>query len=219
MGSNIARNFARHGYTVALHNRSVAKTDALLAEHGSDGSFVRSETIEEFLAALQRPRRVLIMVKAGDATDAVINELADAMEPGDIIIDGGNALYTDTMRREKAMEYLRWDWHRRNLDPREEPILIAGDFNCSLRNPEFVHEKTVRGLLKEGWISLTQEMPWPQGATVRENRMAKYPPADFDHILLSLGWIKSLGRNAKDVCVYRDKDVPSDHFPLGMKVK
>lgn len=103
MGSNIARNFARHGYTVALHNRSVAKTDALLAEHGSDGSFVRSETIEEFLAALQRPRRVLIMVKAGDATDAVINELADAMEPGDIIIDGGNALYTDTMRREKAM--------------------------------------------------------------------------------------------------------------------
>jgi len=103
MGSNIARNFARHGYTVALHNRSVAKTDALLAEHGSDGSFVRAESIEEFLAALERPRRVLIMVKAGDATDAVINELADAMEPGDIIIDGGNALYTDTMRREKAM--------------------------------------------------------------------------------------------------------------------
>ena len=103
MGSNIARNFARHGYTVALHNRSIAKTDALLAEHGSDGNFVRSETIEEFLAALQRPRRVLIMVKAGEATDAVINELADAMEPGDIIIDGGNALYTDTIRREKAM--------------------------------------------------------------------------------------------------------------------
>ena len=103
MGSNIARNFARHGYTVALHNRSIAKTDALLAEHGGDGDFVRSETIAEFLAALQRPRRVLIMVKAGEATDAVINELADAMEPGDIIIDGGNALYTDTIRREKAM--------------------------------------------------------------------------------------------------------------------
>lgn len=103
MGSNIARNFARHGYTVALHNRSVAKTDALLDQHGSEGKFVRSETVEEFLAALERPRRVLIMVKAGDPTDAVINELADAMEPGDIIIDGGNALYTDTIRREKAM--------------------------------------------------------------------------------------------------------------------
>ena len=103
MGSNIARNFARHGYTVALHNRSVAKTDALLAQHGGDGNFVRTETIGEFLAALERPRRVLIMVKAGEATDAVINELADAMEAGDIIIDGGNALYTDTIRREKAM--------------------------------------------------------------------------------------------------------------------
>jgi 6-phosphogluconate dehydrogenase len=103
MGSNIARNFARHGYTVALHNRSIGRTDALLAEHGGEGNFVRSESIEEFLAALERPRRVLIMVKAGEATDAVINELADAMEPGDIIIDGGNALYTDTIRREKAM--------------------------------------------------------------------------------------------------------------------
>ena len=77
MGSNIARNFAHHGYTVALHNRSIAKTDALLAEHGSEGKFVRSETIGEFLAALEKPRRVLIMVKAGDPTDAVINELAD----------------------------------------------------------------------------------------------------------------------------------------------
>src|SRR6516165_5548028 len=103
MGSNIARNFAHHGYTVALHNRSIAKTDALLKEHGSEGKFVRSETIAEFLDALEKPRRVLIMVKAGDPTDAVINELADAMEEGDIIIDGGNALYTDTIRRERAM--------------------------------------------------------------------------------------------------------------------
>ena len=103
MGSNIARNFARHGYTVALHNRSIAKTDALLAEHGSEGNFIRSETIAEFLDALEKPRRVLIMVKAGDPPAAVINELAAAMEEGDIIIDGGNALYTDTIRREKAI--------------------------------------------------------------------------------------------------------------------
>lgn len=103
MGSNIARNFARHGHTVALHNRSVAKTDALIAEHGGDGDFVRTETVEEFVAALQKPRRVLIMVKAGEATDAVIEELAAAMETGDIIIDGGNALYTDTIRREASL--------------------------------------------------------------------------------------------------------------------
>src|SRR4029078_3337296 len=103
MGANSARTFAHHGYTVALHNRSVAKTDALLKDHGSEGKFVRSETIAEFLDALEKPRRVLIMVRAGDPTDAVINELADAMEEGDIIIDGGNALYTDTLRREKTI--------------------------------------------------------------------------------------------------------------------
>ncbi|WP_068276863.1 NADP-dependent phosphogluconate dehydrogenase [Aldersonia kunmingensis] len=103
MGSNIARNFARHGHTVALHNRSIAKTDALLRDHAGDGDFVRTETVEEFVAALQKPRRVLIMVKAGEATDAVIEELAAAMEPGDIIIDGGNALYTDTIRREASL--------------------------------------------------------------------------------------------------------------------
>ncbi len=55
MGSNIARNFAHHGYTVALHNRSVSKTDAVLAEHGSEGKFVRTETMAEFAAALERP--------------------------------------------------------------------------------------------------------------------------------------------------------------------
>ena len=103
MGSNIARNFAHHGYTVALHNRSIAKTDALLDEHGSEGNFIRTETMQEFVDALEKPRRVLIMVKAGDPTDAVIGELADVMEKGDIIIDGGNSLYTDTIRREDAM--------------------------------------------------------------------------------------------------------------------
>lgn len=103
MGSNIARNFARHGYTVALHNRSAAKTDALLNDHGADGNFVGTETIVEFLAALEKPRRVLIMVKAGEPTDAVIEELAAAMDDGDIVIDGGNALYTDTIRRQQAL--------------------------------------------------------------------------------------------------------------------
>jgi 6-phosphogluconate dehydrogenase len=103
MGSNIARNLARHGHTVALHNRSIGRTDKLLAEHGDEGSFIRTETIEEFVAALEKPRRALIMVKAGAPTDAVIEQLAAAMEPGDIIIDGGNSLFTDTIRRERAL--------------------------------------------------------------------------------------------------------------------
>ena len=103
MGSNIARNFARNGHTVAVYNRSPEKTRALIADHGDEGSFVPSETIGDFVASLERPRRALIMVQAGPATDAVIEQLADAMEEGDIIIDGGNSLYTDTIRREKAI--------------------------------------------------------------------------------------------------------------------
>ena len=103
MGSNIARNFASHGHTVAVYNRTPAKTDAFVAEFGETGSFVPAATIKEFVASLERPRRALIMVQAGPATDTVIGQLADAMEPGDIIIDGGNALYTDTIRREAEM--------------------------------------------------------------------------------------------------------------------
>ncbi|RNE49120.1 NADP-dependent phosphogluconate dehydrogenase [Corynebacterium alimapuense] len=103
MGSNLARNFARNGHTVAVYNRSTSRTDALISDFGNDGDFIPASTIEEFIAALERPRRAIIMVQAGPATDAVITQLADAMDPGDIIIDGGNALYTDTIRREAEM--------------------------------------------------------------------------------------------------------------------
>ena len=103
MGSNIARNFARHDYTVAVYNRSTEKTDAFMAEYGKDGDFIPSTTIKEFVASLERPRRALIMVQAGEATNAVIAQLADAMDKGDIIIDGGNSLFTDTIRREADM--------------------------------------------------------------------------------------------------------------------
>ena len=103
MGSNIARNFANHGHTVAVFNRTFAKTEHFMDAFGDSGSFVPSETIEDFVASLERPRRALIMVQAGKATDAVIDQLVDAMDEGDIIIDGGNALYTDTIRREAAV--------------------------------------------------------------------------------------------------------------------
>ncbi|MCS4535055.1 NADP-dependent phosphogluconate dehydrogenase [Corynebacterium sp. HS2168-gen11] len=103
MGSNLARNFAHRGHTVAVYNRSYSKTQDLIANHGSEGTFLPAETIEEFVASLEKPRRAIIMVQAGAATDAVIEQLADAMEEGDIIIDGGNSLYTDTIRREKEI--------------------------------------------------------------------------------------------------------------------
>ncbi|MET9555538.1 NADP-dependent phosphogluconate dehydrogenase [Streptomyces sp. NPDC006645] len=103
MGRNLARNFARNGFAVALHNRTASKTHALVEEFGEEGVFVPAETAEEFVAALERPRRLVIMVKAGDPTDAVIQEFAPLLEEGDVIIDGGNAHFADTRRREKEL--------------------------------------------------------------------------------------------------------------------
>ncbi len=103
MGRNLARNLARHGHTVALHNRTQSRTDSLVAEHGDEGDFVATTSMPQFVQALEKPRRAIIMVKAGDPTDAVIEELAELMEPGDIIIDCGNAHFADTRRREQAL--------------------------------------------------------------------------------------------------------------------
>ncbi|OON73439.1 NADP-dependent phosphogluconate dehydrogenase [Streptomyces tsukubensis] len=103
MGRNLARNFARNGYTVALHNRTAARTHALVEQFGDEGDFIAAESAENFVAALERPRRLVIMVKAGDPTDAVIKEFAPLLEEGDMIIDGGNAHFADTRRREKEL--------------------------------------------------------------------------------------------------------------------
>ena len=103
MGRNLARNLARHGYVVAVHNRSQARTDALLAEFGHEGTFVASSSMAEFVASLARPRTVVVMVNAGAATDAVIDELTGLLEPGDIVVDAGNAHFPDTVRREAAL--------------------------------------------------------------------------------------------------------------------
>jgi 6-phosphogluconate dehydrogenase len=103
MGSNLARNFARHGRTVALYNRTTARTEQLMAAHGTEGSFLPAASVQEFATSLERPRRILIMVKAGPATDATIETLVPHLEPGDILVDGGNAHFEDTRRREAAL--------------------------------------------------------------------------------------------------------------------
>ena len=103
MGRNLARNLARHGYVVAVHNRSVERTRSLVAEHGDEGDFVPAESVEDFVASLVVPRTVIVMVKAGPATDAVIDELVPLLEPGDIVVDAGNAHFPDTVRREAAL--------------------------------------------------------------------------------------------------------------------
>ncbi|MFC4002637.1 NADP-dependent phosphogluconate dehydrogenase [Prauserella oleivorans] len=103
MGRNLARNLARHGHTVALHNRSETRTRELVDRFGSEGDFVPTYSAREFVDALERPRKLVIMVKAGEPTDAVIEEFAPLLEPGDVIVDAGNAHFADTRRREAAL--------------------------------------------------------------------------------------------------------------------
>jgi 6-phosphogluconate dehydrogenase len=103
MGRNLARNLARHGHAVALHNRSAQRTTSLVAEHGGEGTFVPSESMADFVASLKRPRAIIVMVKAGAPTDAVIDELSPLLDSGDIIVDCGNSHFTDTRRREAAL--------------------------------------------------------------------------------------------------------------------
>ena len=104
MGRNLARNFARHGYTVALHNRTASRVTDMVKQFGDEGEFVPAQTAGEFVQALERPRRLVVMVNAGPATDAVIDEFAPLLEAGDMIIDGGNAHFKDTRRREAALK-------------------------------------------------------------------------------------------------------------------
>jgi 6-phosphogluconate dehydrogenase len=99
MGRNIALNIERNGFPIAVFNRTYAKTQEFLADEAKGKNAKGAEKIEDFVKLLERPRRILMMVKAGFATDATIKWITPFLEPGDILIDGGNSLYTDTERR------------------------------------------------------------------------------------------------------------------------
>jgi 6-phosphogluconate dehydrogenase len=103
MGQNLARNVARHGVPVAVHNRTTSRTTALIEQHGDEGEFIPAETLKDFVAAMDRPRRAMIMVQAGRGTDAVLDELVPLLDPGDVVVDGGNAHFIDTRRRAEAI--------------------------------------------------------------------------------------------------------------------
>ncbi|MDR2931397.1 MAG: NADP-dependent phosphogluconate dehydrogenase [Propionibacteriaceae bacterium] len=105
MGSNLARNLAHHGYRTAIFNRTAAKTIEVAATFPEEG-FIVAQTLEDFVAALERPRRMILMVKAGPATDATIDALIPLLEDGDIIVDGGNSFFQDTRRREARLREL-----------------------------------------------------------------------------------------------------------------
>lgn len=104
MGENLALNVERNGFPIAVYNRTRAKTDAFMAERAQGRQVVAAYTPEELVTSLARPRRILIMVKAGAPVDAVIQQLKPMLEPGDVLIDGGNSLYGDTVRRTEELE-------------------------------------------------------------------------------------------------------------------
>lgn len=104
MGQNLALNIADHGFKISVYNRTTSKMEAFVAANPSTpGGLEGHETLEDFIASLKRPRKVIILVQAGWATDKVIEGLLPLMEKGDIIIDGGNAKWDDTIRREKEL--------------------------------------------------------------------------------------------------------------------
>ncbi len=104
IGGGLARNLASHGVHVAVYNRTHARTEEFIAEHGSEGSFTATATIEELASALKRPRAVAILVNAGKPVDDVIDSLAEVLDAGDVIIDGGNSFFQDTRRRADELE-------------------------------------------------------------------------------------------------------------------
>jgi len=99
MGANLARNMAHHAIPVAVHNRTTAKTERFMTEHGTEGPLSGHASIEEWVGALEHPRVAMIMVSAGAAVDAVIDKVAPHLDDGDVVVDGGNSLFSDTQRR------------------------------------------------------------------------------------------------------------------------
>lgn len=102
MGRNLALNIESRGYSVSIFNRSSDKTDEVVAENPGK-NLVPSYTVEEFVDSLEKPRRILLMVKAGEATDKTIASLTPHLDKGDILIDGGNTYYKDTIRRNREL--------------------------------------------------------------------------------------------------------------------
>lgn len=122
MGKNLAMNIESRGYSVSVYNRSREKTDEML-EETKGKNIVGTFTIEEFVQSLEKPRKILLMVKAGAATDATIEQLKPHLEKGDIIIDGGNTYFADTQRRNKELSELGFHFIGTGVSGGEEGAL------------------------------------------------------------------------------------------------
>jgi 6-phosphogluconate dehydrogenase len=137
MGENLVLNMESKGFTVAVYNRTTAVTDKFAQGRAKGKNIVPAQTLQDFVSSLKRPRKAQIMVKAGAPVDAVIEQLVPLLEAGDIIIDGGNSLWTDTQRREKALA---------EKGIRYFGVGVSGGEEGALKGPSIMP-----GGSKEGW--------------------------------------------------------------------
>jgi 6-phosphogluconate dehydrogenase len=125
MGQSLARNIARHGFPIAVHNRTTAKVSAFLDAYGDEGDIVGVGEIGDFVAALARPRSVIVMVDAGAPVDEVIAALAPHLAPGDLVVDGGNSDFRDTARRVEEVAALGFGYLGCGISGGEEGALLG----------------------------------------------------------------------------------------------
>ena len=123
MGENLALNVERNGFPVAVYNRTASRTQEFMEKRATGRDVKATFSPEEFVSSLETPRRILMMVKAGNAVDKVIDQLKPLLEPGDILIDGGNSLYEDTQRRTKSLESEGFRFIGRGVSGGEEGAL------------------------------------------------------------------------------------------------
>ena len=139
MGQNLAMNMHNHGYRVAVYNRSWEKTEEFLNGPAKGLDFVAAHNLNELVGSLKLPRRVLLMVKAGAPVDGMIDALAPLLDAGDVIIDGGNSFFEDTVRREKALAA---------MGIRYVGAGISGGEEGALKGPSIMP-----GCSKEAWLA------------------------------------------------------------------
>ncbi|MEO0849591.1 MAG: NADP-dependent phosphogluconate dehydrogenase, partial [Cyanobacteria bacterium J06648_1] len=141
MGENLALNVESRGFPIAVYNRTAAKTEKFMAERATGKDIKAAYSLEEFVQTLERPRNILVMVKAGGPVDAVIEQLKPLLEDGDTIIDGGNSLYDDTERRTKDLEAVGLGFVGMGVSGGEEgalngPSLMPGGTEAGYRDLE-----------------------------------------------------------------------------------
>jgi 6-phosphogluconate dehydrogenase len=141
MGENLALNVERNGFPIAVFNRTKSVTDKFMATRAQGKNVIATDTLKDFCAALETPRKILLMVKAGQPTDDTINSLKPFLEPGDVVIDGGNSLFTDTERRTKDLEGLGFTFIGMGVSGGEEgalngPSMMPGGTEAAYRNLE-----------------------------------------------------------------------------------